>query len=151
MRLQNEISIDSIRVLLVPLSLTRTLTARDKTATSRQKAAARRLRSRSRIMAEDIKTAMIVNAAKVKESAGGLLKSKSSGNLIKAVQNANVQSKIVDAKNRGSSEGALCTCKRARFCTCRFGEFSVLCSVGMGLSSPPIANISLPFGMNFPL
>ena len=39
-------------------------------------------------MAEDIKTAMIVNATRVKETAvrtGGLIKSKSSGNMMKAM------------------------------------------------------------------
>jgi len=51
--------------------------------------AARRLRSRSRVMAEDIKSAMMTNAARVKETAvrtGGLIKSKSSGNIMRAMR-----------------------------------------------------------------
>ena len=62
-------------------------------------------------MAEDIKTAMIVNAARVKETAartGGLIKSKSSGNIMRAM---NKKGSEADDKvgPPPESRGALCS------------------------------------------
>eukprot|EP00116_Pleurobrachia_bachei_P007609 sb/3467871/ len=59
--------------------------------TTRQRIAARRLRSRSRVVAEDIASAVRSNAARVNANIGGLIKSKSSGNIMKAIRGGKQQ------------------------------------------------------------